>query len=158
MGKGSDHVCSWEIKAMSSIRRSRNHQHGYLAAALGGAIGGVTLIILGWHLGIAYVKMFMPNAELEGIIPPLIGAFIGWWLGSVLGCWLCLLWGRYQQAKRTAILLLVLIPLGILCWLFILNWLTVIGEAQVLQIQSKLTQITIGFTVIALPLVARFLT
>ena len=144
---------------MSSIRRSRNHQHGYFAAALGGAIGAVALMILGRHLGIAYVQMFMPNAELEGIIPPLIGAFIGWWLGSALGCWLCLLSGRYQGAKRTATLLLVLTPLGILCWLFTLNWLrSVIGEAEVLQIQTKLTQITIGFMVIALPLVARFLT
>ena len=122
-------------------------------------MGAVALMILGWHLGIAYVINFMPNAELEGIIPPLIGAFIGWWLGSVLGCWLGLLWGRYQGAKRTATLLLVLTPLGILCWLFTLNWLTrVISEAGVAQIQSKLTQITIGFMVIALPLMARFLT
>ena len=148
---------------MSSTHRSRNHQHGYLAAALGGAIGAVALMILGQHLGIAYVKMFMPNAELEGIIPPLIGAFIGWWLGSALGCWVCLLGGRYQQAKRTATLLLVLTPLGIVCWMFayvsFLNWFSgTMTDLEVVQLQERLRLISIGFMVIALPLVARFLT
>jgi hypothetical protein len=120
-------------------------------------------MFLGQHLGIAYVIKFMPNAELEGIIPPLIGAFIGWWLGSVLGCWLCLLWGRYQRAKRTAILLLVLTPLGILCWMFtyvaFLNWVSgTLSDLEVVQLQERLRAISIGFLVIALPLVARFLT
>ncbi len=148
---------------MSSTHRSRNHQHGYLAAASGGAIGAVVLMILGHHLGIAYVKMFMPNAELEGIIPPLIGAFIGWWLGSVLGCWLCLLWGRYQGAKRTATLLLVITPLGIIGWMFayvsFLNWSSgTMTDLEVVQLQVRLRLISIGFMVVALPLMARFLT
>ncbi|MBW4639097.1 MAG: hypothetical protein KME05_12835 [Gloeocapsa sp. UFS-A4-WI-NPMV-4B04] len=149
---------------MSSLRRrSRNHQDGYLAAAIGGAIGAVALMILGQHLGIAYVKMFMPNAELEGVIPPSIGAFIGWWLGSALGCWLCLLGGRYQQAKRTAILLLVLTPLGIICWMFayvsFLNWVSgTMTDLEVVQLQLRLRLLSIGLMVVAIPLLARFLT
>jgi len=146
-----------------SIRRSRNHENGYLAAALGGATGAVALMILGQHLGIAYVRKFMPNAELEGIFPPLIGMFTGWWLGSVLGCWLCLLWGHYLGAKRTATLLLVLTPIGIVCWLFtyvgFLNWVSgTLSDLEVVQLPERLRVISIGFMVIALPLVARFLT
>ncbi|MDZ8187011.1 MAG: hypothetical protein RMX96_19455 [Nostoc sp. ChiSLP02] len=30
----------------------------------------------------------MANAELEGVIPPFIGYFVGWWIGEVVDCWL----------------------------------------------------------------------
>ena len=150
-----------------SLRTSR--RKGYLAAALGSAVGAAILITLGWHLGFAYTQKFMPNAELDGIIPPLIGGLVGWVIGSVLGCWLALRWRPYQGAGKTTALLAALTPFGIFLWVFVftnfiapqIQFDSVGGTMNVLefaQIQNTVRQITIGFTVVTLALLSRFLT
>jgi len=126
-------------------------------------MGAGTLITLGWHLGIAYSQKFMPNAELDGVIPPILGGFTGWWMGAVLGCWLGLRWRPYQEADKTATVLAALTPFGIFLWLFISinlsNWVRgTMSDLGFLQIENILRQVTIGFTVIALALLSRFLT
>ncbi|MEB3149577.1 MAG: hypothetical protein ACKO9I_02700 [Sphaerospermopsis kisseleviana] len=70
----------------------------------------------GHFLGVGYVKMFMPNATLDGFIPPFIGLIFGWWIGEVVGCWPALGLLRYRSAARTAKLLAMLTPVGIFFW------------------------------------------
>lgn len=88
--------------------RAQNGQTGYLAAVLGGAGGVWGLMFLGLHLGIIYVRTFMPSAELEGVIPPFLGVSAGWCIGETLGCWVSLqsqrCWGATQTAKQLALL------------------------------------------------------
>ncbi|AFZ30845.1 hypothetical protein Glo7428_2333 [Gloeocapsa sp. PCC 7428] len=141
-----------------------NRRNGYLAAVLGSLIGAGTLIPLGLRLGIAYAQTFMPHAELDGLIPPILGGFVGWWMGSVLGCWLGLRWRRYREAHKTAIVLTVLTPLGIFLWVFISinlsNWVrdNISGLGFVQIDETVVTSITIGFTVVVLALLSRLLT
>jgi hypothetical protein len=132
------------------MRQSRNSQAGYLAAAFGGLVGAAAFIALGRFLGIAYAQQFMPNAELEGLIPLGIGIFLGGWIGEILGCWLCISFLRYQKAGSTAVILALLAPLGI--GLF---WFLLIGFAIGFSLPGFI--FLAGLILFALPLLARVL-
>jgi hypothetical protein len=136
---------------------------GYLAAAIGSLIGAVLLMYPGYFLGVGYVKIFMPNATLDGFIPPFLSFIFGWWIGAVLGCWLSLRLLHYRRAARTARLLAIMTPVGIFFWMlfhiFLTNWM---GRSLnqldlVAQLMHIIMPITVSFTVIILACYARFL-
>ena len=62
-------------------------KRGYLETAIGSLVGGVLGAVGGFVLGIAYVEAFMPNAGLEGLMPPFFTALAGVILGIGLGVW-----------------------------------------------------------------------
>jgi hypothetical protein len=118
----------------------------------------IALATFNTYLGIIYVSKFMPNAELEGILPPLYGGVAGYWGGVVLGCWLGLRLGGYSNGRRTAIYLAWLFPLTILLLWFSTGFLTgkivrVVGD----QLAINLLRSLYIAVLIALPLLARFL-
>lgn len=138
----------------------RNTKNGYLAAIIGSLIGAIPLIYLGAYLGILYVKYFMPNASLDGLLPPIFGSFIGWWIGSVIGCWFALHWLGYRRAKKTAIHLAVFTPFGIFICIFlsirISIWLnSYFTDLQMVQVQNYLRPLSASFTIIVLAFLAR---
>ncbi|MBE9007890.1 hypothetical protein IQ259_23210 [Fortiea sp. LEGE XX443] len=145
------------------MQASKNNKSGYLAAIIGSLIGAIPLLYLGGYLGMAYLNNFMPNAELEGIFPPLIGQFLGWWIGEVLGCWLALRWQNYRKVNKTAKLLAMLTPIGIILWVVIsifafqlLN--RSLSDLEIVQLQNQLRPISVCLLIIALAWLARFLT
>lgn len=135
----------------------------YLVAATGSLIGAILLMYPGYFLGVGYVKIFMPNATLDGFIPPFISFIFGWWIGSVLGCWLSLRWRRYRRAARTAKLLAMLSPVGIFFWVLfhivLANWMgrNLNQLDLVAQLMYIIMPITVCFTVSSLACYARFL-
>lgn len=142
---------------------SLQKQNGYFAAGLAALVGAVALRSLGMYLGTSYVKKFMPNAELESLIPLAIFHFVGWWVGEVLGCWLGLRWRHHRRAGETATLRIGLTPFAIVFWLIFypvfLNWVRAsVSELEFAQLYEKLSLITVSFLSIALALLARFLT
>jgi hypothetical protein len=138
-------------------QRSRNGQAGYLAAALGGAAGALGLMFLGFHLGLAYVRIFMPNAELEGVIPPFLGVSAGWCIGEVLGCWVSLHWQRCWGASQTSRYLALLTPIGFFMYILTLSIISGIG-GMTSHLIRLVVLLVIGITAITLPLLARFWT
>ncbi|MBD2495668.1 hypothetical protein [Nostoc sp. FACHB-280] len=145
------------------MQLSKNNKSGYLAAIIGSVIGAVPLLYLGGYLGREYVIKFMPNAELDGIIPPLMGQFLGWWIGEVLGCWIALRWQNYRKVNKTVKLLAILTPIGIIIWvvafLFAFQFLNrSFSDLEILQLQNQIRPISVGLWIIALAWLARFLT
>jgi len=138
-------------------QRAQTGQAGYLAAALGGAVGALGLMFLGFHLGITYVKTFMPNAELEGVIPPFLGVSAGWCIGETLGCWVSLHWQRCWGATQTARQLALLTPLGFIVYTLTLSIVSRMGEMSS-DLIRLIVLVVIGFTALVLPLLARFWT
>jgi hypothetical protein len=144
-----------------SLEKSK--QGGYIAAGFGSLIGAVTLVSLGTYLGVNYSKIFMPNAELEGLFPILLGVFLGWWIGEVMGCWLALRWRGYRKPKKTAILLTSLTPFGIILWMVIHPifsnlFRSGLDDLEFSVIDKKIRIITASLTSIGLALLARYLT
>lgn len=136
---------------------------GYLTAIIGSLMGAFLLLNIGGSLGMRYVENFMPNAEIEAMIPPLLGQFIGWWLGEVLGCWLALRWRNVKDAKKTAIILMILTPVGIIIWavfyLVLFNWSNEhLSSLQLQKLHHQFRPISVGVTIIALALIAKLLT
>ena len=78
-------------------------KRGYLETAIGSLVGGVAGAIAGFVLGILYVDAFMPNAELEGIIPPLFGTLGGIALGIGVGVWGALRLRKHLAAGITGL-------------------------------------------------------
>ncbi|MCC5637905.1 hypothetical protein LC593_19100 [Nostoc sp. CHAB 5844] len=145
------------------MQLSKNNKSGYLAAITGSFIGAVSLLYLGGHLGMFYVKNFMPNAELEGIFPPLVGQFLGWWIGEVLGCWLALRWQNYRKINKTVKLLAMLTPIGIILWVVIFMFVfqllnRSLSDLEIVQLQNQVRPISVGLLIIALAWLSRFLT
>lgn len=141
----------------------KGKQGGYIAAAFGSLIGSITLGALGVYLGTNYTKFFMPNAGLEGLLPVLLGVFLGWWIGEVMGCCLALRWLHYRKPKQTTKLLTVLTPFGIFLWMFISPIISNLfrgdlSDIQFLPIDNKIRMITASLTSISLALLARYLT
>ncbi|MBD2296810.1 hypothetical protein H6G06_25850 [Anabaena sphaerica FACHB-251] len=138
-------------------------KNGYLAAGIGSVIGAALLIYPGHFLGIGYVKMFMPNATLDGLFPPFIGFIFGWWFGEVLGCWLTLRLLRYRRAARTAKLLAMMTPVGIFFWMLFygiaINWIAMVFSQSISLVNLRYITmpLTIAFVAIALALKARYL-
>ena len=83
---------------------------GYLAAGLGALLGGGAGAGLGFLLGMAYSQRFMPNAELEGVVPVAIGELLGLWLGAVGGAWAVLNLKNRVAARSTGFLLAGALP------------------------------------------------
>lgn len=145
------------------MQLSRNNKSGYLAAVVGSFIGAVTLLYLGGYLGMVYLNNFMPNAELEGIFPPLIGQFFGWWIGEVFGCWLALRWQNHKKVNQTTKLLAMLTPIGIILWavIFIFAFQLLnrhLSDLEILQLQNQVRPISVSLLIIALAWLARFFT
>ncbi|MBU7586384.1 MAG: hypothetical protein KAF91_26570 [Nostoc sp. TH1S01] len=145
------------------MQLSRNKKTGYLTAIIGSLIGAVSLLYLGGYLGRIYVITFMPNAELEGLIPPAIGQFIGWWIGEVFGCWLALRWQNHRRVSKTVRLLGILTPLGIILWLVAFIFASQLlnrhfSDLEIVQLQNQIRPISVGLWIIALAWLARFLT
>lgn len=141
----------------------KRKQGGYLAAGLGSFTGAFLLAALGIFLGINYAKYFMPYAELGGLIPPLFGLFLGWWIGEVMGCWLALRWRGYRRANQTAILLAILTPFTIFLWMVFHTTLFNLfrgnmNDLEFSALDQKIRPITASLTAIGLALLARFLT
>lgn len=61
-------------------------------------------------MGAAYSDRFMPNAELEGLGPVVVGAAVGLWLGGVAGVLFGLKSARRRAAAPTAALVAAAIP------------------------------------------------
>ena len=83
---------------------------GYLTAGLGALLGGGAGAGLGFLTGMAYSERYMPDAELEGIIPVVIGELLGVWLGAVAGVWIALNLMRRVAARPTGFLLAAALP------------------------------------------------
>jgi hypothetical protein len=140
------------------------HQHqknGYLIAGIGSLIGSALFIFLGTYLGMGYVRLFMPNATLDGIFPPFIGFIFGWWVGEVLGCWLALRLLEHRRAARTAKLLAMMTPVGIFFWMpfygIVINFMAVASSlsTSLTDIRNITMAVTIAFAAVALALNAR---
>ena len=87
-----------------------NERTGYVAAAIGGAAGGLVLAIVGTVVGGVYAD-HSNLIELDALGPMLIGVAAGLWIGPALGCWIGLRARRHDAAARTALTLLVTMPL-----------------------------------------------
>ena len=73
-------------------------------------LGGGAGAGLGFLLGMAYSQRFMPNAELEGVVPVAIGQLLGVWLGAVAGAWGLLNLMHRVAARSTGFLLAGALP------------------------------------------------
>lgn len=141
-----------------------NRHNGYLAAIVGSLLVAGIFIPLGWQLGFFYARQFMPNAELEGLIPPILGGALGWWMGAVLGCWLALRWRACPKAGRTAALLASLTPFGIFLsfqiFVKLSPWIwSTDNQFQSAQAEQRLVmQLIIGLMASVLAWLSRFLT
>jgi hypothetical protein len=97
---------------MGRIRGVRILQRrGYIASVVGTVVGGIGLSGLGGYLGSAYVRRYMPNAGLEGLVPFLVGLWGGYWIGTVFGAWAALRFRSYRARLATAALVGLLAPL-----------------------------------------------
>lgn len=85
-------------------------RRNYLAACTGTLSGALLLGALGVALGHTYVTYLMPYAELDALIPPVMGGLGGIWLGAALGCWIVLHWLGYPAAARTGCFLAAIFP------------------------------------------------
>jgi hypothetical protein len=90
--------------------RAPTIEPGYAAAGAGSLIGGGAGAGLGFWLGMEYAERFMPNAELEVIVPIAIGELVGVWLGAVLGTWALLNLTQKVAARSTGYLLAGALP------------------------------------------------
>ena len=82
----------------------------YGLTCMGAMLGGGGGAALGFLLGQAYSNRFMPSAELEGIVPVVIGELAGVWLGALLGTWAALAARHKVAAVSTSLLLAGALP------------------------------------------------
>ena len=87
------------------------HRQGYVASAVGAVLGGAGLLELGRYLGEWYADRYMPNAELEVLLPIIIGSLGGYWIGVIAGTWVALRLRSYTTRLGTAALVGLLAPL-----------------------------------------------
>lgn len=82
-----------------------------LATAAGAATGAM--------LGLAYTTAFMPNAELEGVVPPVVGAFAGAATGTFVALTVLFKVPRVRRERATVwtAVAMGLVVLGLLGWL-----------------------------------------
>lgn len=90
--------------------RAPEIEPGYLPAGFGSLFGGGAGGGLGFWLGMSYSQRYMPDAELDGIIPVVIGELGGVWLGAVLGAWALLNLAHKVAARTTGFLLAGALP------------------------------------------------
>ena len=78
-------------------------KRGYVETAIGSLVGGVAGAFAGFVLGILYVDTFMPNAGLEGLLPPFLTMLAGITLGIGLGTWGALRLRKHLAAGITGL-------------------------------------------------------
>jgi len=76
----------------------------------GSFVGGTVLGGMGLLFGMLWSERFMPNAELEGIVPLIVGVAAGAWIGPPLFVWLLLKLASRAAAAPTAALLVAALP------------------------------------------------
>lgn len=96
----------------------------YGLSALGAFVGGGTGTALGLLFGNFYSARYMPNAELEGIVPVIIGTMAGVWFGAVAGAWTLLALTHKVAARSTGFLLAGALPAWGIVSLPSFFWLT----------------------------------
>ncbi|HET7483648.1 MAG TPA: hypothetical protein VFK89_12400 [Actinomycetota bacterium] len=84
---------------------------GFLATFVGCLVGGVVLGVAGFAVGAWYADRFMQGAELEGLLPPLVGTVGGAALGAGVGAWLALRTRGYRAAAITGFFAFITGPL-----------------------------------------------
>jgi hypothetical protein len=94
----------------------------YLAAVIGSVLGAGISIPVCTFIGYAYylylIKLVGISDESSGgLFYCALGIFVGWWIGTLGGCWLALSQISNEDAFVTAILLTALQPLGV--WWFL---------------------------------------
>ena len=97
---------------------------GFVLAMAGSFVGGTVLGGLGLLLGMLWSERFMPNAELEGIVPLMVGAAAGAWIGPPLFVWIMLKMGGRSAPAPTAALLVAALPVWALVSVPSFTWLT----------------------------------
>ena len=96
---------------------------GFLLTMAGSFVGGTVLGGLGLFLGMLWSERFMPNADLEGIVPLLVGAAAGAWVGPPLCVWILLKVGDRSAPAPTAALLVAALPVWALVSVPSFTWL-----------------------------------
>lgn len=102
-----------QMPATSIRDQQRRDKGGYLAAVLGSLLGACLLGGGGLLLGLLYVRLFTPHAELGALIPILIGLYAGLLSGTVVGCWWLLRHNNHSCPARTALACGALTLLGL---------------------------------------------
>jgi len=125
----------------------RNRKTGYIAAALGGAIGGFLFTLAGYYLTSVYLYETTKDPKWGAVYFMLLGCFGGLFVGEVLGCWLILRLGGYREPGFTAAMLA-----------FFLTLLIVALPQLMWGMHWGLLHLTWLLALVALPLVARFFT
>ena len=103
--------------------RPQPSRPGFLLAMAGSFVGGTVLGGLGLFLGMLWSERFMPNAELEAIVPVLVGAAVGAWAGPPLCVWILLKVGDRSAPAPTAALLVAALPVWALVSVPSFTWL-----------------------------------
>jgi MFS family permease len=91
---------------MSSLH-SQN-RGGYTTALIGGFGGAISFLAFSSIVAKGYVTQLQSNANISMGMPFIIGMILGTTCAEILGCWLALRWGRYQQPRSTAVWLTAL--------------------------------------------------
>ena len=105
-------------------------KRGYFATLIGCSIGGFLLGVAGLWLGIVYVDRYMPYAELEGILPPLVGTVVGSGVGAGGGTWLALRIRRYRGAGITGFIVCIAAPILLVVGALVGDQITQAGSAS----------------------------
>ena len=85
-------------------------KRGYVAGVMGALGGGVLGTLIGIVAGIFYVENFMPNAGLDGLLPPIFAAAAGGTFGAGGGTWLALKARRHRAPGVTGLVVGGLTP------------------------------------------------
>ncbi len=77
-------------------------RNGYVASIIGGALGATGGLTLGYQLGALYADRYMPDAELEAVLPAAVGGVLGLWIGTFFGVAIALWLARDEGVWGTA--------------------------------------------------------
>jgi hypothetical protein len=128
----------------------KNRKKGYIAAALGGGIGGFAFTLAGYYLIAVYMYETTKDPKWGEVYVMLIGCFTGLLIGEILGCWLVLRLGGYSEPGFTSAMLaffltVLILSLPQLMWgmhlgLIHLSWLlALIGFPLLARFCTNLT-------------------
>ncbi len=95
--------------------------NAYALSALSSGAGALIVGRIGVAVGQRYAELYMPYAEIGGLVPPLLGAGLGAWLGAILGCWAAIVLAKSGALKGTLIRLAIAVPLALITWIAIVT-------------------------------------